>query len=444
MNTILLYQDSVQATEFDFAKAVRTVKGFAMDPVSVVPAVYDANGNKTTTEVDELLDYAIGECHASAMICGYLTDSASIDSFVSAYTKFSSKAPIVARPSLISDEGRILVDESVYYAVCDKLLPITSLLIINHLEAELLAGFECKQLRDFQIAVRNIGTKYGLGVWILPSLKSEGSHVLYDGAHIRILPPCPKEMNPNYSIKTAVACYLSVGTNILKSIKETIEVLMSAPDPEEYEAPVEASAVVEECPAPEVVEEYIQESSSLDFPNSDDTDNFVKEVYEEPAVIDTPAVPEVVETIEEKIVEEPAKAEEIIVEKKVEPSVVTEVPVVRTPKVDINNLPTISRTVLSTPSILRDRTQPVTHTATSSLVSPAKSIRDIARSMDVSAVNPSLSITPPVTTPAVTSSLKKETDHQRTMGELSSLRERLDRLKGITGEGNSSNTVSGN
>ena len=69
-------------------------------------------------------------------------------------------------------------------------------------------------------------------------------------------------------------------------------------------------------------------------------------------------------------------------------------------------------------------------TMTRSLVSPAKSLRDIARSIEVPSAGVGSSASErPSQEPAVTSSLKKESDNQRTLSELAELRARLNKLK---------------
>lgn len=533
MDTILVYQDSVESTAFDFANVVRTIKGFDMDPLSIVPAVFDKNGSKTTVDVDEYLDYAFGDCHASSCLCGYLTSEASILSFVNAYVKYGSRSPIVARPTLIDGNGNIMVEESVYYAVCDYILPRAALLIINHFEAELLSEMECKEMRHFHLASKKIGNEFGCAVWILASEANGMNNIVYDGVHIRCFANPEKPFNSNYSLKTTVACQLVWGKPVVNAIKDTVVFLSEVKDPEvEGFAEAEASAEVESAP---VVSEPVNEATveaqafvdspvvsapssvpEIDFPNShiEEAASVVAEVEtaakvesevmveaepETVAVAEVAAEPEVemvaeVETVAES--ESPAESTATLVAEaeKIEAPVVAEpkveAPVVRRPykfevparfaaatsmatstvaskassvdmsaskasavdmsasKIEeqivdepesetetaVSEAPVkpssyfsngMSRTAIPSANILKDRLNTTSATSTSSLISPAKSLRDIARSIG----NTPADSAKDAPSPAVTSSLAKETANQRTLSELASLRERMDRLK---------------
>ncbi len=360
MKSILIFQDSVEGTEYDFTRSVRMIKGYGMDPLSVIPALFDADGNDLTTDVSESLEYAFGEEIAAAS-CGYVTDSTALDAMLSRYKAVQGGFPIVAAPSMLSDNGDILVDESVYDSVIDNLLPIAKVLVINHMEAELLAGFECVMPTDFSRAVKKIFNDYNCCSVVKACRDTSMRNILFDGKKVNVFEGSTEDGTPDCSLTAAIACELVSGKEIADAVKDAFA--------RYYEPEKKATPVAEKAPA-------------VAAPS------VAPEVKEEPEVkASAPAAP---------------------VAPKIKPS---------------EDPAPVKRTIL-TSGILSSGTM------TRSLVSPAKSLRDIARSIEVpSAGVGSFASERPSQEPAVTSSLKKESDNQRTLSELAELRARLNKLK---------------
>ena len=379
MKSILIFQDSVEGTEYDFTRSVRMIKGYGMDPLSVIPALFDADGNDLTTDISESLEYAFGEEIAAAS-CGYVTDSTALDAMLSRYKAVQGGFPIVAAPSMLSDNGDILVDESVYDSVIDNLLPVTKVLVINHMEAELLAGFECVMPTDFSRAVKKIFNDYNCCSVVKACRDTSMRNILFDGKKVNVFEGSTEDGTPDCSLTAAIACELVSGKEICDAVKDAFA--------RYYEPEKKAETAKKAAPAAKA----------------------------EPAVKATPVAEKA------PAVAAPSVAPEV----KAEPEVKASAPAAPVaPEIKPSEEPApVKRTIL-TSGILSSGTM------TRSLVSPAKSLRDIARSIEVPSAGVGSSASErPSQEPAVTSSLKKESDNQRTLNELAELRARLNKLKG--------------
>ena len=373
MKSILIFQDSVEGTEYDFTRSVRMIKGYGMDPLSVIPALFDADGNDLTTDIHDSLEFAFGE-EITAAALGYVTDSSVLDAMLDSYRNVQGGFPIVASPSMLSDNGDILVDETVYDSVIDNLLPITKILVINHMEAELLAGFECVMPTDFSRAVKKIFNDYGCCSVVKACRDTSLRNILFDGKRVDVFEGSSEEGSPDCSLTAAIACELVSGKEICEAVKDAFARYY---EPEAKVEP-EVKAAVEVKAAPVVKADPVAQTPPA------------------PAPAPLPEVKAAVEVKSESVAPAAAPSEE--------PA-------------------PVKRTIL-TSGILSSGTM------TRSLVSPAKSLRDIARSIDVpSAGVGSAASERPSQEPAVTSSLKKESDNQRTLSELAELRARLNKLK---------------
>lgn len=358
MKSILIFQDSVEGTEYDFTRSVRVIKDYGMDPLSVIPALFDGDGNDLTTDIQDSLEYAFGE-EIAAAACGYVTDSAAWDSMIGYYKSLGKDFPIVAAPSMLSETGDILVDESVYDSVIDNLLPVTKILVINHLEAELLAGFECKLPTDFSRAAKRIFNEYGCPSVIKACQDTSLRNIVFDGKKMDLFTnPSDKEID--CSLVSAIACEIASGKEMIEAVRSAYEKYFGAPV-------------------------------------GDNNKQSVPKVVARPSVAAKP--------VEKK----PDVAVASVKAPAVAPAATAAQPVKRS---------------ILTSGILSNSSN------TMSLVSPAKSLRDIARSIDVPSSAAGSSVDGASShEPAVTSSLKKESDNVRTLNELAELRARLNKLK---------------
>ncbi|MBR2294940.1 MAG: bifunctional hydroxymethylpyrimidine kinase/phosphomethylpyrimidine kinase [Clostridiales bacterium] len=225
MKTVLAISDSVDNTEFDLVRSTATIKDLGLDPMIVAPVFFRVDGSSEKNDVAEMLDYVFDECEAAAVGIGYLTDGDVVSS-LAVKLESHSNVPIVAAPSIISDKGEILVTEDVFYNIIDLLLPKVGLLIINSLEAELLAGFECPQKDDFSSAAKKIAEEYGCNILIRGNERTEGQSVLLTDSGITWLEKteiAPGFDTMKYNLFTAVACLKAQGYPDFEASRNAIE-----------------------------------------------------------------------------------------------------------------------------------------------------------------------------------------------------------------------------
>ena len=158
MKTVLAISDSVEGTPYDLKRTTKTIKGFNMDPLLVVPAIFERDGSHVVNESEEILDYVFSpDCEISAVSIGYMTEQSVVENLAQKLrTLGKGRVPIIYQPSLFTDDGEILVNEDLFYSICDNLIPNVDLIIINRFEAELLYEEECHTEGDFTNAARDI------------------------------------------------------------------------------------------------------------------------------------------------------------------------------------------------------------------------------------------------------------------------------------------------
>ena len=108
MKTVAAISDSIENSIYDPGRSVITIKDMQLDPVVMVSRVYDGDGEFESIDVSEIIDAAFSECDVAAVSVGYLTDD-SVISYLAGKLSSGEHAPVVARPSMISDDGDILV-----------------------------------------------------------------------------------------------------------------------------------------------------------------------------------------------------------------------------------------------------------------------------------------------------------------------------------------------
>ena len=211
-STVLTITDSLEGTSFDLLRCTSTVKDFDLDPLAVVPRIVYKDNSFEENDVSEMLDYVFGECDFSAMSIGFLTEPQVID-YIADKISQKKTCKVVCCPSMISDKGEILVDSDVYAALCDKLLKHVDYLIVNLIEAEAFCGFECNAKNDFLRAAKKIYNVFGCTVFIKGGTRTDGQNVLFDGSKPVWVDsiPCLPGYEDKYSFLTAISCELING-----------------------------------------------------------------------------------------------------------------------------------------------------------------------------------------------------------------------------------------
>lgn len=215
MKTVLTISDSVQGTVYDLLRCTNTIKEYGFDPLAIVPRISLNDGTSEVSDVTEMLEYAFLECDFSALGMGFITEPDVIYYVADNLEKWKS-APVVCCPSLISDEGEVMVGSEVFTAYCDGFLKHVDFLIVNPIEAEAFCGFECPVKNDFSRAAKKIFNLYGCGVFIKGNERTDWQSVLFDGEKVSWLDQvsCEPGYEDKYSLLAALCCELADGNEI--------------------------------------------------------------------------------------------------------------------------------------------------------------------------------------------------------------------------------------
>lgn len=215
MKTILTISDSVQGTIYDLLRCTSTIKEYGFDPLAIVPRISLSDGTSEVSDVSEMLEYAFLECEFAALGLGFITEPEVICYVADSLEKWKS-APVICCPSMISDDGEVLVGSEVFTSICDRLLKFTDLLIVNTIEAEAFCGFECPTKNDFLRAAKKIFNVYGCGVFIRGGDKTDWQNVLFDGVKAVWVDAVSYETGyeDKYSLLATVCCELADGNDL--------------------------------------------------------------------------------------------------------------------------------------------------------------------------------------------------------------------------------------
>lgn len=276
MKTVLTISDSVEGTIFDLLRCTATIKDFGLDPLAVVPRISYNDGTFEENDVSEMLDYAFSECEFAALGIGFITNP-DVITYIADKLEQNKIAPVVCCPSLISEEGEILVDGAVYSALSDKLLSFCDLLVVSTMEAEAFCGFECIVKNDFLRAAKKIYNVYGCGVFIKGDDRTDGQSVHFDGSKNQWIETVSVKSGyeDKYSLLAALACEYADGhpANLVASMAlEFVSGKKAAKEEAKKEVKVQPKAAPVTAPAPAPTPapapEIVRETSSAPVTSS--------------------------------------------------------------------------------------------------------------------------------------------------------------------------------
>lgn len=234
MKSILVVSNSIEYLDFDIRRDVETVSFCEMVPMAVAPVIKTRDSEPVECDVVEAMEYCFKESYPSAISIGYLNSVDDVYKVMDELDEHPS-VPCVLTPRLITDDGDLMVSEEVYNELMTKILPRVKLVVINKLEAELIAGFGCFDAPALKRAMKKIFNFSGCSVLIKPSdvcadfSMFDGRHFFEIGAmqlNVRSL-----EINSTkYNLGTACACALGSGANMHDTVCAGIEVYISGSD----------------------------------------------------------------------------------------------------------------------------------------------------------------------------------------------------------------------
>ena len=324
MKRVLSICDSIANTRYSAQLCVDTFSNYNVEPMLAVPEFTDGD-NIEQTDIAEVLDYCL-QLDLNAVHIGMIRDPEAVKLVASGLAKYDHPA-VVCEPSIISADGRILVSRETYDAFTNSLVQYVHFLALNIYEAELFSGIECHGPADARRAADLICENFHCVVFIGGCGKMLGRDLLVIGGKAKWYEGTTSHNAKNKkNFAAAVACELA-------SDKPIADAVTAA----RFFCGIISGANVE----------------------NDQTFEYI------------PVRPETPRTIVRQTVSEPAKP--LTEEVKVHASAVEEPEITPEPKAEVR----AEERPLFTESAALSSVAPV-----SSLVSPAKSIRDAARNLE--------------------------------------------------------------
>lgn len=272
MKSILIVSNSIEYADFDIRRDVDTVSFCEMTPMAVAPIIKTRSGETITCNLVDAMEYCFKEDYPSAISIGYINNVDDVYKLMDELDEHPS-VPCVFRPRLITDDGDLMVSEEVYNSLMTKILPRVKLLVINKLEAELVAGFECFDVSALKRAMKKIYNFCSCSVLVKPSSVS-ADFMMFNGKEffgfgaMQLNVKSLEFTKVIHSLGTACACALGSGADMYDAVCAGIEVYLEGSDVPRNVASApktEAEAPVS-TPAPQVTSSANTQTTSLVSP----------------------------------------------------------------------------------------------------------------------------------------------------------------------------------
>ena len=260
MKNILSISDSYEGTHLDVRRSITTIKSYEMEPYIAVSEYISSDGSSVSGQIKDTLDFCFGECTPDAIFIGYIRDAVNA---AEAARMVASHHPdiVVADPSIISDKGEILMSEDTYNVISTSIFDLSTHIVINHLEAELLAGFACRDKMDFERAAKKLHSCFDSAVYIKGCDRTDGKALYLDGTNLTWVDEDKARNNPELSFGNALNCELALGVTGLKAVTNAIYFVING------------RRVSDSIPVPQVMPSLISPAKSLrDIARSIDAD----------------------------------------------------------------------------------------------------------------------------------------------------------------------------
>ena len=260
MSQVLLISDSIENTRFDVARKTSTFKSYDLEPVLAIPMLDTADGTSTKTDIGEILDYCFEECKPACIALSIIRDPAAVKLVADKLASCEHNA-VLSEISLISREGEVLVTSDTYEMVMKYLLPQIQFLSINIYEAELLAQMNCRGKTDIETAARIIFERNHSIVYINGSAQSRWHDLLCIGGQTKWLRARSDDsyLPADKSLLAAIACEMAGDKSIIEAVVSARKFFVPSPLIEEpanaqakpVSAPAQPAApAAESAPAP--------------------------------------------------------------------------------------------------------------------------------------------------------------------------------------------------
>ncbi len=217
MKNILSISDSYEGTRLDVRRAVMTIKAYGLDPYIAIGEIRRGDGSIDTCDIKDTLDYCFGECAPDGVFVGFMCNTEQVVQ-VASELKANRPRIVVSDPSIISDNGEIWMSEDTYNVISTSIFDMSSHIVINHLEAELLAGFECRTVSDFERAAKKLRYCFDAVIYIKGCDYTSGKGLYCDDTDLVWIDEDRVHANPDYSVGSALNCELALGVRGVKAM----------------------------------------------------------------------------------------------------------------------------------------------------------------------------------------------------------------------------------
>lgn len=206
-----------------------------------------ADGTSTKTDIGEILDYCFEECKPACIALSIIRDPAAVKLVADKLASCEHNA-VLSEISLISREGEVLVTSDTYEMVMRYLLPQIQFLSINIYEAELLAQMNCRGKTDIETAARIIFERNHSVVYINGSAQSRWHDLLCIGGQTKWLRARSDDsyLPADKSLLAAIACEMAGDKSIIEAVVSARKFFVPSPLLEE---PANAQAKPVSAPA---------------------------------------------------------------------------------------------------------------------------------------------------------------------------------------------------
>lgn len=217
MPSVLAIADSFADARFDITIDMNTIETYELGAALII-----ANEMPMSSLENQVLSCAKSSSFNTIRVG--LIQQADKVSVIGKALEFFAKDDkmLVVSPSVISDEGELLITEDTYIALTEHVYPHATILVPNIMEAELLSGIEIHGNSDAIRATREIAKMYHAVVYLRGGQITNNHDLIINGtrtdwvARPRIRPGFEPE---KYNFATSLACELCVADSIEQATK---------------------------------------------------------------------------------------------------------------------------------------------------------------------------------------------------------------------------------
>ena len=239
MHTALTIAGSDSSGGAGIQADIKTMTAHGVYAMSAVTALTAQNTTGVTgimevtpAFLEQQLDCIFTDIRPDAVKTGMVSSSALIEVIAERLTRYQAEN-IVVDPVMVATSGARLIGEDAVQTLCERLLPIASLVTPNIPESEVLSGRSITSAEQMIDAARAISDKYGCAVLCKGGHRvNDANDLLVDGDTVAWF-RSPRIDNPNThgtgcTLSSAIASNLSNGYPMEESVRRAKRYLTGA------------------------------------------------------------------------------------------------------------------------------------------------------------------------------------------------------------------------